>query len=34
MNAKNMSLTLKLIEKIINFVLRETDLNATFVKIY
>ena len=34
MNAKNMSLTLKLIEEIINFVLRETDLNATFVRIY
>ena len=34
MNAKNISLTLKLIEEIVNFVLCEIDLNAIFVKIH
>ena len=34
MNAKNMSLTLKLIEEVVNFVLREADSNATSVKIH
>ena len=32
MNAKNMSLTFKLIEETVNFVLRETDSNTTFVR--
>ena len=34
MNAKNMLLTLKLIKEIVNFVLREADLNVTFVRIH
>ena len=34
MNKKNMSLTLKLVEDAVNFVFRETDLDAASVKSY